>query len=163
MAASQDANVLMSSFLKKMTYLMGILTTQLKPNEVAASDSTGVKVVKKLPIKIPPPKAFEGDRDYERIATWLLEVENFFRTMAVEEHQKVQTMARLLGGDALTWCAEYIKDQEIVENKMTWTEFKALVTGRFIPRIREHLYGSGVVRFKANTFDQSLWGNSKEL
>ena len=69
-----------------MTNLVGILTAQLKPNEVAASGSTGVKVVKRLPIKILPPKAFEGDRDYERVATWLREVENFFRAMAVEEN-----------------------------------------------------------------------------
>ena len=69
------------------------MTTQLKPNEAAASGSIGAKVVKRLPIKISPPKAFEGDRDYERVATWLLEVENFFRTMAVEENQKVQTAA----------------------------------------------------------------------
>ena len=51
--------------------------------------------------------------------------------MAVEENQKVQTAAGLLGGDALTWWAEYIKDQEIVENKMSWTKFKTLVTSRF--------------------------------
>ena len=85
-----------------MTNLVGILTTKLKSNEAAASGSTGAKVVKRLPIKIPPPKAFEGDRDYERVATWLWEVENFFWAMAVEEHQKVQTAARLIGGDAWT-------------------------------------------------------------
>ena len=101
--APQDANVLMSSFLEKMTDLMGILTAHLKPNEAAASDSTRAKVVKRLSIKIPPPKAFEGDRDYERVATWLREVQNFFRAMAVGEHQKVQTTVGLLGGDALTW------------------------------------------------------------
>ena len=83
-----------------MTNLVEILTTQLKPNEAVASGSTGVKVVKRLPIKIPPPKAFEGDRDYKRVATWLREVENFFSAMVVEEHQKVQTAAGLLGGDA---------------------------------------------------------------
>ena len=116
-----------------MTNLVGILTTQLKPNEATASGSTGVKVVKRLSIKIPSPKAFEGFRDYERIATWLREVENFFRAMAVEEHQKVQTAAGLLGRDALTWWAEYIKDQEIVESEMSWTEFKTLVTSRFTP------------------------------
>ena len=55
------------------------------------------------------------------MATWLLEVENFFRAMAVEEHQKVQTVARLLGADALTWWAEYIKDQEIGESEMSST------------------------------------------
>ena len=76
-----------------MTNLVGILTIQLKPNEAAASGSTRAKVVKMLPIKIPPPKAFEGDRDYERVATWLREVENFFRAIAVEENQKVQTTA----------------------------------------------------------------------
>ena len=97
------------------------------------SGSTGVKVVKRLPIKIPPPKAFEGNRNYERVATWLQEVENFFRAMVVEEHQKVQTPARLLGGDALTWWTEYMKDQEIVESKMSWTEFKTLVTSWFTP------------------------------
>ena len=112
---------------------MGILTTQLKPNEAAASGSTRAKVVKMLPIKIPPPKAFEKDRDYERIATWLREVENFFRAMAVEENQKVQTTMGLLGGDALTWWAEYIKNQEIVESEMSWTEFKTLVTSQFTP------------------------------
>ena len=53
--------------------------------------------------------------------------------MAVEEHQKVQTATGLLGGDVLTWWAEYIKDQEIVENEMSWTEFKTLVTSRFTP------------------------------
>ena len=105
-AMPQDANVLMSSFLEKMTNLMGILTTHLKPNEAAASGSTGVKVVKMLPIKIPPPKPFEGDRDYEPVATWLREVQNFFRAMAVEEHQKVQMAAGLLGGDALTLVGE---------------------------------------------------------
>ena len=52
---------------------------------------------------------------------------------AVEENQKVQTAAGLLGGDALTWWAEYIKDQEIVESEMSWTEFKTLVTSRFTP------------------------------
>ena len=57
------------TFLEKMTDLMGILTTHLKPNEAAASGSTGVKVIKRLLIKIPPPKAFEGDYDYERVAT----------------------------------------------------------------------------------------------
>ena len=133
MAAVQDANVLMFGLLQQMTNLVGILTIQLKPNEAAASGSTGAKVVKRLPIKIPPPKAFEGDRDYERVATWLREVENFFRAMAVEENQKVQTAAGLLGGDALTWWAEYIKDQEIVESEMSWTEFKTLVTSRFTP------------------------------
>ena len=51
--------------------------------------------------------------------------------MVVEGHQKVPTMARLLGGDALIWWAEYIKDQEIVESEMIWTEFKTLVTSRF--------------------------------
>ena len=80
----------MSSFLEKITDLVGILTTHLKPNEVVALDSTGVKVVKRLPIKIPPPKAFEEDCDYERVATWFREMENFFRAMAVKEHQKVQ-------------------------------------------------------------------------
>ena len=34
---------------------------------------------------------------------------------------------------ALTWWAEYIKDQEIVESEMSWTEFKTLVTSRFTP------------------------------
>ena len=53
--------------------------------------------------------------------------------MAVEENQKVQTAAGLLGGDALTWWAEYIKDQKIVESEMSWTEFKTLVTSRFTP------------------------------
>ena len=77
---------------------------------LAHPESFGAKVVKMLPIKIPPPKAFEGDRDYERVVTWLREVENLFRAMAVEENQKVQTAAGLLGGDALTWWAEYIKD-----------------------------------------------------
>ena len=96
--AAQDANVLMFGLLQQMTNLVGILTTQLKPYEVATSGSTGVKVVKMLPIKIPPPKAFEGDHDYERVATWLREVENFFQAMAVEENQKVQTAAGLLGG-----------------------------------------------------------------
>ena len=103
MAALQDANVLMSSFLEKVTDLMEILTAQLNPNEVGALGSIGAKVVKRLPIKIPPPKAFKGARDYERIVTWLQEVENFFRAMAMEEHQKVQTAAGLLGGYALTW------------------------------------------------------------
>ena len=126
-AAPQDAYVLMFGLLQQMTNLVGILTTQLKPNEAAALDSIGVKVVKKVP------KAFEGDRDYERVWTWLREVENFFRAMAVEENQKMQTAAGLLGGDALTWWAEYIKDQEIVESEMSWTKFKALVTSRFTP------------------------------
>ena len=101
--APQDTNVLMSSFFKKMMNLVGILTTHLKPNEAAASGSTGVKIVKRLSIKIPPPKAFEGDPNYERVVIWLPEVENFFGAMAVEEHQKVQTATGLLGGDALTW------------------------------------------------------------
>ena len=114
-APSQDTNVLVSSFLKKMTDLMGILTTQLKPNEATTSGSIGAKVVKRLPIKIPPPKAFERDRDYKRVATWLRKVENFFLAMAVEEHQKVQMTAGLLGKDALIWWAEYIKDQRIGE------------------------------------------------
>ena len=109
------------------------MTIHLKPNEAEASGSTGVNIVKRLSIKIPPPKAFEGDGDYERVATWLREVDNFFRAMAVEEHQKVQTAAWLLGGDALTWWMEYIKDQEIVESEMSWTKFKTLVTSRFIP------------------------------
>ena len=55
------------------------------------------------------------------------------RLGAVEENQKVQTAAGLLGGDALTWWAEYIKDQEVVESEMSWTEFKTLVTSRFTP------------------------------
>ena len=42
--------------------------------------------------------------------------------------------AGLLGRDALTWWAEYIKDQEIVETEMSWTEFKTLVTSRFTPK-----------------------------
>ena len=117
MAAPQDANVLMFDLLKQMTNFVGILRTQLKPNEAAALSSTWVKVVKRLSIKISPPKAFEGGRDYERVATWLREVENFFPAMAVEEHQKVQIGARLLGGDVLTWWAKYIKDQEIVESE----------------------------------------------
>ena len=118
-AASQNANILMFGLLKQMTNLVDILTTQLKPNEAATSGSTGVKVVKRLRIKISPPKAFEGDRDYERVATWLREVENFFRAMAVQENQKVQTATGLLSGDALTWWAEYIKDQEIMESEMS--------------------------------------------
>ena len=79
-----------------MTDLMGMLTAQLKPNEAAASGSIGDKVVKMLPIKIPPSKAFEGDRDYECVAIWLQEVENFFRAMAVEEHQKVPNDGRVI-------------------------------------------------------------------
>ena len=110
MAAPPDANVLISGSLKQMTDLVGILTTHLKPNESTTSGSTRVKVIKRLPIEIPPPKAFKRDYDYERVATWLRELENFFRAMAVEEHQQVQTAAGLLGGDALTWWAEYIND-----------------------------------------------------
>ena len=53
--------------------------------------------------------------------------------MAVEGHQMVQTAAGLLGGDALTWWTEYIKDEKIVESEMSWTEFKTLVTSRFTP------------------------------
>ena len=60
-AAPSDANVHMFGLMKQMTDLVGILITHLKPNEAANSGSTGVKVVKRLPIKIPPPKAFEGD------------------------------------------------------------------------------------------------------
>ena len=131
-AAAQDANVLMFGLLQQMMNLVGILTTQLKPNGAAASGLTGAKIIKRLSIKIPPPKAFEGDRNYERVATWLPEVEKFFRVMAVEENQKLQTAPGLLGGDALTWWAEYIKDQEIVESEMSWTEFKTLVTSQFI-------------------------------
>ena len=41
LAAPQDANVLMSRVLEKMADLVGILTTYLKPNETAASGSTG--------------------------------------------------------------------------------------------------------------------------
>ena len=74
-----------------MTVLIEILTAQLKPNEVVASGSTRAKVVKRLLIKILPPKAFQGDRDYERVATWLRKVANLFLAMAVEEHQNVQT------------------------------------------------------------------------
>ena len=118
----------------------------------------GPMVVKMLPIKIPPPKAFEGDRDYERVATWLREVENFFRAMAVEENQKVQTAAGLLGGDALTWWAEYIKDQEIVESEMFLDGIQDSCHEPVYPRVREHSCGSGVVGFEANTFDQSLRG-----
>ena len=110
-AALQDANVrLMSSVLKKMTDMMEILTAQLKPNEATSLGSTGVKVVKMLLIKISLPKAFEGDRDYERVVTWLREVENFFRVMVLEEHQKVETATGLLGRDAFMWWVEYIKD-----------------------------------------------------
>ena len=57
-----------------MTYLMGILTAQLKPNKAKALGSTRAKVVKRLLIKIPPPMAFEGDREYKRVVTWLREV-----------------------------------------------------------------------------------------
>ena len=53
--------------------------------------------------------------------------------MAVEEHQKVQTAVGLLGRDALTWWAGYIKDQEIGKSEMSWTEFKTLITSRLIP------------------------------
>ena len=49
------------------------------------------------------------------------------------EHQKVQVAAGLLGENALTWWAEYIKDHEIVKSEMTWTEFKTLVMSRFTP------------------------------
>ena len=49
-AAPQDANVFMSSFLETMTDLMEILIAQLEPNEA--------KVVKRLSIKILPSKAF---------------------------------------------------------------------------------------------------------
>ena len=37
----------------------------------------------------------------------------------------------MLGGDALTWWGEYIKDQEIVESEMSWMEFKTLFTSQF--------------------------------
>ena len=161
MAVPQDANFLMLSFLKKMTDLMGILTAQLKPNEAAASGSTGVKVIKRLPIKIPPPKAFEGDCDYERVATWLRDVENFFRATAVEEHQKVQTAAGLLGGDALTWWAEYIKDQEIVESEISWTEFKTLVTSRFTPEYANIHAGVAWLDLRQHIQSKLIWGNSK--
>ena len=103
MVAPQNANVFMSSSLEQMTDLMGILIAQLKPNEVAALGSTEAKVIKRLLIKIPPPKAFKGDHDYKHVATWVWEVENFFGAMAMEEHQKVQMASGLLGGDALTW------------------------------------------------------------
>ena len=52
----------------------------------------------------------------------------------MEEHQKVQTAAGLLGKDALTWWTKYIKDQEIVESEMSWTKFKTLVMSRFTPK-----------------------------
>ena len=64
---------------------------------------------------------------------WLQEVENFFRAMAVEEHQKVQMATGLLGRDVLTWWAKYIKDKEIGESEMSSTEFKTLITSRFTP------------------------------
>ena len=124
---------LMFGLLKQMTNLVGILTIQLKPNEAAASGSIGAKVVKRLSIKIRHQRPLRGDGDYERVAPWLREVENFFRAMAVEENQMVQMAAGLLGGDALTWWTEYIKDQEIVESEMFWTKFKTLVTSRFTP------------------------------
>ena len=162
-ALPQDTNVLMSSFLEKMTDLMGILTTYLKPNEAAASGSIRAKVVKRLLIKIPPPKAFEGDRDYECVATWLREVEKFFWTMAVEEHQKVQTTAGLLGGDALTWWTEYIKDQEIVESEMSWTEFKILVTSRFTPEYANICAGVAWLDLRQTHSMKLMWGSSKGL
>ena len=88
----------MFGLLKQMMNLVGILATQLKPNEAVALGSTGVKVVKRLSLKIPPPKAFEGDRDYERVATWLREVENFFRAMA-----RGRTLKGANGGWVVRW------------------------------------------------------------
>ena len=46
-------------------------------------------------------------------------MKHFFRALVVEEHQKVQTATGLLGEDVMTWWAEYIKDQEIVESEMS--------------------------------------------
>ena len=67
-------------------------------------------VVKWLSFKISPPKAFEGDCDYERVATWLQKVENFFRAIAVKEHQRLQTAAGLLGGDLVGGVYQRSKD-----------------------------------------------------
>ena len=50
-AVPQDANVLMFGLLKQDDELGGILTTQLKPNEVAASGSTGAKVIKRCRLR----------------------------------------------------------------------------------------------------------------
>ena len=73
----QDANTRMSDLLERTTDLMGMVTARLKPNGVVTSGVPRVKVAKRLPIKIPPPKPFEGDRNYERVAAWLREAENF--------------------------------------------------------------------------------------
>ena len=81
-------------------------------------------------------------------------MENFFRALVVEENQKVQTAARLLGGDALTWWVEYIKDREIVESEMSWTESR-LLSEPVYPRVREYSCRCGMVGFEANPFDKS--------
>ena len=69
----------------------------------------------------------------------------------------------LLGGDALTWWAEYIKDQEIVISGMSWTEFKTLVTNRFIPEYANIRAGVVWLDLKQTHLIKAYVENSKGL
>ena len=189
-AAPQDANVLIFGLLKQMTNLVGILTTQLKPNEAAASGSTGAKVVKRLRLRYRHRRPLRGTVTTSALRLCCGRWNISFGQWPWKNIKKVQTAAGLLGGDALTWWAEYIKDQEIVESEMSWTEFKTLVTSRFTPEYanicaevawldwrQTHSCRSGVVGLEANTFVQKwrgwfggkhirsklTWGSSKAL
>ena len=127
------------------------MTIQLKPNEVVASDSTGAKVVKRLPIKIPPPKAFEGDRDYERVATWLREVENFFRAMVVEEKSKGADG----GGVVRRGCVDLVGG---VHQGLGDCGKSDLVTSRFTPEYANIRARVAWLDLRQTPFDQSLRG-----
>ena len=75
----------------------------------------------------------------------------------------MQTTAGLLGGNALTWWAEYVKDHEIVENEMSWTEFKTFVTSRFTPEYANIRAGVAWLDLRQTHSMKAYVGSSKGL
>lgn len=94
-----------------MEQMMDLVLKVIESVISASSSLMKVDVRKGHVIKNLPPKPFGGDRDFERVARCLREMENLFRAMKVEDDHQVQIAAGLLSGDGLVWWSELIKDQ----------------------------------------------------
>ena len=106
-----------------------------RPADVAATEGSGVRKCTWKDFKNGDPIKFKGTEGATAMIRWFEHTESVFYLCNCPEESKVKFAASTLLDEAMSWWNSYTKPMG-KENayKLTWDEFKKLLTKKFCPR-----------------------------
>ncbi|GKV13897.1 hypothetical protein SLEP1_g24858 [Rubroshorea leprosula] len=110
-------------------------------------------------------KGFDGTASFEKVESWISEVERGFYLLHVSDDLKVNVGTYMLTGKALTWWESYRKLHQGEPELSTWDGFKKVFMREYIPDSKRRelqrefadlKQGSGTVEQYKEEFDRYL-------